>query len=266
MAVCKWEPALEAPTDIPAPNAEVVRLTGVSFAYNGSDVLENVNLVVTAGEFLALIGANGAAKTTLMKIMVGLLKPRAGKVELLGQDIRRFREWQRIGYISQNAGHINTSFPATVAEVVASGYYHGWRGMFAARARQRAVQGALELVGIPDLAGRLVGELSGGQRQKVFLARALVSRPMALFLDEPATGIDPPAREEFYRLLEQLNRHEGLTIIIITHDVQAALARAQKIGCVRDRKVYIHTNVNEVDQDHLAEVLGYQIGASHVHL
>ncbi|MDN5326906.1 MAG: zinc transport system ATP-binding protein [Moorella sp. (in: firmicutes)] len=266
MAVCEGELAAPVSIDIPASSAEMVRLEGVSFAYNSCYVLENVNLVVTAGEFLALIGANGSAKTTLMKIMVGLLKPRAGRVELLGQDIRSFRAWHRIGYISQNAGHINTSFPATVAEVVASGYYHGWRGMFAARARQRAVQGALELVGIPDLAGRLVGELSGGQRQKVFLARALVSRPSALFLDEPTTGIDPSAREEFYRLLEQLNRQEGLTIIIITHDFQAALARAQKIGCVRDRNVYIHTNLSEVDQDHLAEVLGYQIGASHVRL
>ncbi len=246
--------------------AEVVRLTNVSFAYSGNDVLQNVNLVVTAGDFLALIGANGAAKTTLMKIMVGLLKPRAGRVELLGQDIRRFQEWQRIGYISQQAGHINTSFPATVAEVVASGYYHAWRGIFAVRARQQAVQGALELVGIPDLAGRLVGELSGGQRQKVFLARALVSRPVALFLDEPTTGIDPAAREEFYHLLQHLNREEGLTIVIITHDVQAALGRVQKIGCVRDQSVYIHNNLTEVDQDHLAEVLGYWIGGRYVHL
>lgn len=249
----------------PAATGVVVRLKGVSFAYNGSDVLENVNLTVRTGDFLALIGANGAAKTTLMKIMVGLLKPRSGQVELLGQDIRRFREWHRIGYISQNAGHINTSFPATVAEVVASGYYHGWRGIFAARARQRAVQEALDLVGIPDLAGRLVGELSGGQRQKVFLARALVSRPVAFFLDEPTTGIDPSARDEFYRLLEYLNREEGLTITIITHDVQAALGRVQRIGCVRDRGVYIHTNLSEVDQDHLAEVLGYRIGAGHVY-
>jgi len=273
MAVCKGELAAPVSTDIqtsdfqhPASIEEVVRLKNVSFAYNGSDVLENVNLAVTAGDFLALIGSNGSAKTTLMKIMVGLLKPRVGQVELLGQDIRRFREWHRIGYISQNAGHINTSFPATVAEVVASGYYHGWQGMFTARARQRAVQGTLELVGIPDLAGRLVGELSGGQRQKVFLARALVSRPTALFLDEPTTGIDPAAREEFYRLLEHLNREEDLTIVIITHDIQSALARVQKVGCLRDRGVYVHTNLSEVDQDHLAGVLGYRIGASHVHL
>ncbi|QGP93904.1 Vitamin B12 import ATP-binding protein BtuD [Neomoorella glycerini] len=245
---------------------EVVRLVDVTFSYNSSPVLERVNLAVEAGEFLALIGPNGAAKSTLLKIMVGLLRPKVGEVRLFGRDIRRFRDWHRIGYIAQNAGHINTSFPATVAEVVASGYYSGLKGLFDGRARKRMVAEALELAGIKELAGHLIGELSGGQRQKVFLARALVKRPAALFLDEPTTGIDAASREEFYRLLAHLNREKGLTVIIVTHDIGAAFARAQKIGCVRDRGVYIHEKLSEVDQDHIAEVLGYRIGENHGYL
>ncbi|WP_258359589.1 metal ABC transporter ATP-binding protein [Moorella sulfitireducens] len=244
---------------------EVVRLVNVTFAYNEAPVLEDVNLAVKAGDFLALIGRNGAAKSTLLKIMVGLLRPKSGEVRLFGWDIRSFRDWDLIGYISQNAGDINASFPATVAEVVASGYYGGWRGLFARRARKEIVEEALELAGIKDLAGRLIGELSGGQRQKVFLARALVKKPAALFLDEPTTGIDAVAREDFYRLLAHLNRERGMAVVIVTHDIGAAFTRAKKIGCVRDRHVYIHENINEVDQDHIAEVLGYRLGENYVY-
>ncbi|PRR68992.1 metal ABC transporter ATP-binding protein [Neomoorella humiferrea] len=245
---------------------EVVRMNDVTFAYNGIPVLEGVNLKVNCGDFLALIGRNGAAKSTLLKIMVGLLRPKSGEVRLFGRDIRNFRDWGLIGYISQNAGDINASFPATVAEVVASGYYGGLKGFLDRRARKNIIDEAMELVGIRDLAGRLIGELSGGQRQKVFLARALAKKPAALFLDEPTTGIDAAAREEFYRLLAHLNRERGMTIVIVTHDIGAAFTRAQKIGCVRDRHVYIHEQINEVDQNHIADVLGYRIGDDYVDL
>lgn len=239
--------------------AEVVRLTDVTFGYNGTPVLEDVSLSVMEGEFLALIGPNGAAKSTLMKLMVGLLLPRTGEVRLFGRDVRRFGEWNRIGYVSQLAAQVNTGFPATVEEVVSSGFYSGFGKFFDTVRRRKAVEHALELVGISRLSRRLVGELSGGQRQKVFLAKALVKKPEALFLDEPTTGIDAASSQEFYTLLKELNRREGITVVIITHDIGAAFDKAEKIGCVRSGRVYIHNNTDEVTEEHIAEVLGYRI-------
>ncbi|QSQ09131.1 High-affinity zinc uptake system ATP-binding protein ZnuC [Koleobacter methoxysyntrophicus] len=246
-------------TSYPLNSREAVRLKDVTFSYNDKPVLENVSLSVRAGDFLALIGPNGAAKSTLMKIMLGLLRPKTGEVKLFGQDVGRFRDWKRVGYISQQAGHINTAFPATVEEVVASGFYSGFGRFFNAFERKRAVKQTLESVGIYELSDRLMGELSGGQRQKVFLAKALVKKPEALFLDEPTTGIDTASQTEFYQLLLDLNKNEKVTIVIITHDIAAAFGKAKKIGCVRDRKVYIHEDINEITQEHIAEVLGYRI-------
>lgn len=238
---------------------EVVGLSGVTFSYNGSPVLENVSLSVEAGDFVAVIGPNGAAKSTLMRIMVGLLRPKAGQVRLFGVDVRNFKDWHKIGYVSQQAGHINTGFPATVEEVVSSGYYGGFGRIFDGAGRREAVGKALELVGITELSGRLVGELSGGQRQKVFLAKALMKTPEALFLDEPTTGIDAASQREFYELLLNLNKNEGITVVIITHDIGAAFDKAKKICCVKDKTVVLHQNLDEVTEEHIAEVLGYRI-------
>ncbi|MCR4430195.1 MAG: metal ABC transporter ATP-binding protein [Tepidanaerobacteraceae bacterium] len=238
---------------------EVVRLDGVTFGYNGAPVLEDISLSVKAGDFLALIGPNGGAKSTLMKLMVGLLWPRIGEVRLFGMDVRHFYEWNRIGYVSQNAVRVNTGFPATVEEVVASGFYSGFGKLFDSARKREAVKRALDLTGIQALSRRLVGELSGGQLQKVFLAKALVKKPEALFLDEPTTGIDAASSREFYALLKELNLREGITVVVVTHDIGAAFDRAKKIGCVHGGKVYIHDNINEVTQEHIAEVLGFRI-------
>ncbi|WP_422446546.1 metal ABC transporter ATP-binding protein [Thermoanaerobacterium sp. DL9XJH110] len=238
---------------------EVVGLSGVTFSYDGGTVLENVSLSVKAGDFVAVIGPNGAAKSTLMRIMIGLLRPKAGRVRLFGSDVRNFKEWHRIGYVSQQAGQINTEFPATVEEVVSLGYYSGFGKVFDNAARKEAVKRALKLTGIAELSGRLVGELSGGQRQKVFLAKALVRSPEALFLDEPTTGIDAASQREFYELLVRLNKDLGITVVIITHDIGAAFDKATRICCVKNKKVFIHENTDEVTEEHIAEVLGYRL-------
>jgi len=238
---------------------EVARMEGVYFSYNGRPVLEGVSLKVMEGDFLALIGPNGSGKSTLLKLMLGLLKPLQGRIWLFGQNLDSFRRWDMVGYLPQHAAAaFNPAFPATVEEVVASGYYKGWGSLWRQEVKE-AVFWALELVGIRDLAYRRIGELSGGQRQKAFLARALAKRPRALFLDEPTTGIDVSSKEEFFRLLEKLNREQGLTIVVVTHDIGEAFSRAKKIGCVRNQGVYIHEDITEVDQEHIAEVLGYSL-------
>ncbi|TYP51675.1 metal ABC transporter ATP-binding protein [Thermosediminibacter litoriperuensis] len=237
----------------------VVELQEVTFSYNGPPVLEGVSFRVDRGDFMALIGPNGAAKSTLMKIMLGLLTPDRGAVRLFGEDVRNFRQWHRVGYVPQQGGQVNIAFPATVTETVASGLYGGYMKFLKGQERDKAVREAMATVGIEHLARRLIGELSGGQRQKVFLARSLVKKPEALFLDEPTAGIDPESQEEFYSLLENLNKHHGLTVVMITHDIGMAYGRATKIGCVGCRKVGVHENIKDITEDHIAEVMGYRI-------
>ncbi|MCK9444284.1 MAG: metal ABC transporter ATP-binding protein [Tissierellaceae bacterium] len=238
---------------------EVVNIIDVTFAYNGRPVLENVNLAVNRGDFLALIGANGAAKSTLMKLMVGLLKPKTGKVMIFNQDLKGFNQWNRIGYVSQQAAQINTAFPATVEEIVGTGLYGGLGHFIRREEKREAVQQALKLVGMEDLSRRLIGQLSGGQRQKVFVAKALVKNPEVLFLDEPTTGIDASSQQEFYDILMRLNEEEGITIVMVTHDIGNIFHKAGKIGCIRDKGAYIHETLDEVTEEHIAETLGYRI-------
>jgi zinc transport system ATP-binding protein len=238
----------------------IVSLDGVSFAYNGGPVLKDVNMRVNAGDYMAVIGPNGAAKSTLIKIMLGLLRPKTGNVRLFGQTIEKFRGWHMVGYVSQQAGMINTSFPATVEEVIYSGYYVGFGKMPDRQKVHSRVREAMSTVGITDLSNKLIGELSGGQRQKVFLAKALVKNPKALFMDEPTTGVDAGFRKEFYQLLSELNKNQNITVVIVTHDIGAVFDKAEKIACVSDRQVFVHENTAEVTEEHIADVFGYRIG------
>jgi len=244
----------------------ILELIDVSFSYNGNPVLENVNLKVGKGDFLALIGPNGAAKTTLMKIMVGLLTPKYGRVLIFGENIREFKKWDKIGYIPQLTGEINTGFPATVWEIVDSNYYNGFlKGFINKDRREKSVKQALEKVGIDKLSQKMLKELSGGEKQKVFLARALVKNPEILFLDEPTSAMDAPSREDFYNLLTDLNKNLGITVIIVTHDIGFACEKATKIGCVKGKRVFIHENVGEVTEGHIAGLMGYKIAACDIH-
>jgi zinc transport system ATP-binding protein len=218
----------------------VVELEGVTFAYDRTPVLEDVHLRIPPGDFFAIIGSNGSAKTTLVKVMLGLLRPKAGRVLLFGKDVRHFEDWHEIGYVSQMASQVNLSFPATVEEVVASGYYTGF-GKFISPGRTQAVQRALNQVGILELSRRRIGELSGGQRQRVFLAKALVKDPRVLFLDEPTTGVDAKSRKEFYALLGQLHR-EGTTIVMVTHDL-ASLGKGKTLCLVKEGQVEIRQDL-----------------------
>ncbi|MCF6096185.1 metal ABC transporter ATP-binding protein [Thermovorax subterraneus] len=236
----------------------VVELKDVSFSYGGPKVLEKVNIKVEKGDFFALIGPNGAAKTTLMKIMLGLVVPDEGEVKLFGKNVKSFRQWHKIAYVPQHGGQINLSFPATVREVVASGLF-GKNRPLKGKSLEEAVKKALATVGIEHLAARLIGELSGGQRQKVLLARCLVGNPEVVFLDEPTSGVDAESQQEFYDLLDRLNKERGLTVVMITHDIGTACGIANKIGCVKGGKVDIHENTKDITEDHIAEIMGYSI-------
>ncbi len=244
----------------------VVEVEGICVEYGGVRVLQDITLSVSRGDFLGILGPNGSGKTTLLKVMVGLVRPACGAVKLFGVPISRFREWTRVGYVPQKAG-IDLRFPATVAEVVASGRV-GRAGLLSALgpADWTAVERALDVVGMAPHRGAMLGELSGGHQQRVFIARALVTRPDLLILDEPLVGVDAVAQEEFYALLRRLRIEFATTLILVSHDIGVVASEVPQLACL-NRELVFHGSPQEFfDSGALAKV--YRPGVrivSHVH-
>ncbi len=217
----------------------LVVLRRVAFAYERTEVLVDVDLTIEEGDFLALIGPNGSGKTTLVKIILGLLRPTAGEVEIFGRRPSEFVEWDKVGYVPQKATHIDPFFPASVEEVVGMALVAGRReGGRPGREAKGKVRRALEVVGLGELGREAIGRLSGGQQQRVFIARALVTSPRILFLDEPTTGVDAETQASFYDLLDRLNKSEGLTIVLVTHDIGIVNKHVNRVACLNQKLVY----------------------------
>lgn len=210
-----------------APSLPAVRLTGVHFAYDGSDALDGVDLTVETGVFAALIGPNGAGKSTCLKLLLGLLSPRRGTVEIFGHPPGRRDE--PIGYVPQK-GRIPMGFPLSVADVVLMGRFGRMGlGRRADAEDHRRVRDALEDVGLGGFGNRRFDALSGGQQQRTLIARALASDPGLLLLDEPTAGLDPAARARFYTLLCDLQRARGLTVVCASHDIEDVANHANQL-------------------------------------
>ncbi|WP_246169695.1 metal ABC transporter ATP-binding protein [Thermosulfuriphilus ammonigenes] len=229
-------------TTIMAPLVEVKE---VSFKYGHLQVLERVSLTIEPGDFLAIIGPNGSGKSTLIKIILGLLEPTEGEVFLFGQDLRHFHDWYRLGYVPQKAAHmIDPVFPLTVEEAVSLGLLSRKRfPRLIGRADRPAIKKALETVEMAPHGERRISELSGGQQQRVLIARAIVSAPDILFLDEPTAGVDARGQDRFYGLLNQLNQ-KGLTIVMVTHDISVVSRFVTKVACL-NRRLYFHGSHEE---------------------
>ncbi len=188
-----------------------IEIENLSFAYNGLCLLDGVSLEVKRGELVRLTGPNGSGKSTLLKLIIGELQPKGGRIRLFGQDISAFKDWRKIGYLPQNkAGQAN--FPASALEVVMTGLY-GEKGNL----RERALE-ALKLVGMEGHEGVLIGRLSGGQLQRVMMARLLAARHELLLLDEPMAGLDAEACEMMYGILSRLSE-EGAACLMVSHDI-----------------------------------------------
>lgn len=197
-----------------------VAFEGVEFSYRGTAVLKGVDLTVAEGEMCAIIGDNGAGKSTMARLAIGEVAPARGSVSLFGANPVRFRDWKRVGYVPQLAPTSIERFPATVLELVlASRSVGAARVLPPSRAARAAALDMLGQVGMEGSANRLIRELSGGQLQRVRLACALVSAPDLLVLDEPANGLDAESRQAFYRLVGQAHREQGLTVLMVTHDL-----------------------------------------------
>jgi len=215
---------------------KAVSIKGLGVLRNRHPVLENIDLELEEKDFLGLIGPNGGGKTTLLKVMLGLIKPDRGEVRIFGHPPPEARRY--VGYMPQKT-LFDLSFPVSAQEVVLMGRYSR-TGLFRRYSREdhEASQAALAAVGLADLAHREIGSLSGGEQQRVFVARSLVSEPKLLLLDEPTAGIDAAQEADFYNLLSRLNRDKSITIILVTHDVTAVSTYVNKIACLNQRLYY----------------------------
>lgn len=218
---------------------DILSVRDLSFAYNGRAILQQISFNVRAGDFVGLVGPNGSGKSTLVKNLLGILAPQTGSITLFGTDIRRFRDWYRIGYLPQKLNLSTQFFPATVAEVVALGLIAAGRERKSRSSENEAIATALELLDILPIRNKLIGELSGGQQQRALLARALVAEPDMLILDEPTSAIDPETRERFFAVLQDLNNRKNLTTILITHDI-GNIGRYAKKLLYLDRKIVFY--------------------------
>lgn len=196
---------------------ELIRVEGLTVRYGRHEALKNVSFTVTQGDYIGIVGPNGCGKTTLMKTLLGLIQPSEGSVSFAPEAAG---DKGFIGYLPQKAIAADRVFPATVREIVATGLIHRrgpWPGL--TTADRSAVDEVLNRLKIEDLKAKRIGSLSGGQLQRVLLGRALVGRPGLLILDEPTSALDPLIREEFYGLLTDLNRTDGVTILLVSHDI-----------------------------------------------
>jgi zinc transport system ATP-binding protein len=232
----------------------VVDLTGVTFGYTATPVVEDISLAIESGEYVAIVGPNGSGKSTLMQLMLGLLESDAGTARLFGERADRFDDGERVGYVAQQAS-AGKGMPITVREVVKMGRFpHVGFGRLSSE-DWAIVDDALATVGMSAFADRRVTQLSGGQRQRAFIARALASEADLLVLDEPTVGVDAESVDAFYELLATLNA-EGITVLLIEHDLGAVVEHADRVVCL-NREVYFDGPTDEfVESDALARAFG----------
>ena len=245
---------------------DLINIKNLFFKYQKTEVLENVNLTIKDDDFLAIIGPNGGGKSTLLKLILGLLPLQSGTIE---KNI----ENNQVGYVPQNT-NLNIDFPITALEVVLMGHISSKKRLFGySKDEISCALESLNQVGMKDYANKKIGDLSGGQRQRVFIARALCSNPKIMLLDEPTASIDVKGQQEIYELLRELNK--SICIVVVSHDLSILLNYAKNVAHVNRSLVYhslaeVQKNVTLAD-DHLCEVellsaLGKtQICCNHVH-
>jgi zinc transport system ATP-binding protein len=226
-----------------------VVVENVSFAYNSAPILENVNFVVDPGEFVTIVGPNGGGKTTLLKLLLGLLHPDAGEIRILGEKPEKSRF--RIGYMPQHV-FLDIKFPVTVLDVVLLGRLGNRIGGRYTKKDRDMAELALNEVQLSHLSGTLFSEISGGQRQRALIARALCVDPELLLLDEPTANIDPEVEKDLLEILQELNKR--MTILMVSHDIGFVSQVVERVICV-NRRVVIHPT-SEINGTLIKDIYG----------
>jgi len=229
--------------------------------YNGKPVLEAINFQVDRGDMVGIIGPNGSGKSTLIKTILGLVKPMRGEVLVLGRNGKPERHL--VGYTPQTE-LVDWDFPVTVFDVALMGRYSR-RGLFRRTTKEdrEAADASLELVKIFDLRDRLIGELSGGQRRRVLLARAMAHSPELLLLDEPMAGLDATAQHQLLDLLDEL-RAKGATVILSTHDLSCVSSRCDKAACLNRRLIAFGKPSEVLNEQVLGDTFGTHLLMVHL--
>lgn len=238
----------------------IIEVDNISFAYDQQRVLDHVTVNIHQGDYLGIIGPNGAGKTTLLKIMLGLLTPTSGSVSLFGTPVNDFHQWSRIGYVPQKILNFDPQFPATIEEVVSMGLY-GKKGLFHWLNNQdiHAVKTALQHVELWDFRKRRIGDLSSGQQQRAFIARAIVGNPDIIFLDEPTAGVDTKTQEEFYHLLKKLNHELNMTLVLVSHEILVVARETTEVACINHSLIYHGSPKEFIEGNMLSRLYGEHI-------
>lgn len=217
-------------------NNKIIEFNNVIFSYDNKEkILNSISFNMLEGEFISIIGSNGAGKSTILKTMLGEITPDSGNIKLFNTNIKHFKNWEEVGYLEQNAYYRVLNFPATVYEVVVSNLYKEI-GLFKfpKKSHYQKVINALEIVGMEKYSKTLISKLSGGQIQRVFLARTLIKNPKLLILDEPTTAIDINTVNIIYDILYKLNKENNTSIIMVSHDLKYLSKISSKILCFEE--------------------------------
>jgi len=220
----------------------LVEIKDLSYSFGSTEVLSKITFSINKGDFVGLIGPNGSGKTTLIKLLLGLYKLSKGSIKILGTNIETFTQWDKIGYVPQKATNFSDTFPATVQEVVLTGCLSNKKfpKKYSSKDYEMVLE-SLKKVEMQDYLSRRIGELSGGQQQRVLIARAVVTKPDILVLDEPTTGVDQETQNKFYDLLGELNK-EGISILLVSHDLARITRYVTKIASLNKKLDFYGTH------------------------
>ncbi len=211
----------------------MLEVSDLTVVRSGQTIVDKASFTLREGDYVGIVGPNGGGKTTLIKAMLGLLPFESGRVRVLGHDLKHFKDWDRIAYLSQNAIAFDEQFPLSVRELVSLGRLKRKRiARPMDRTDRQVVESTLRFLGLEDISRKRIGQLSGGQKQRVVLAKALVRDPSILILDEPVSGVDSHTQEQFYKKLSDLNLQRKMTILMVSHDLAAVFCRMSQMICV----------------------------------
>ena len=238
----------------------------LNFSVDDQNILSNISLEIFKAEYIAIIGPNGGGKTTLIRMLLGLEQPTSGEIKLYGKKLKDFKKWDKIGFVPQRASLVDTSFPATVEDIVNMGRVSK-RKLFSLRSQKdkEVVEDAMKKMMVYDLKDRLIGNLSGGQRQRVMCARALASNPEILILDEPNTGVDVVSQHRFYELLRKLNKEDKITIVFVTHDIGVIADDIARLFTVNEKIQICNDPKKAITCEDMSELYGIDAHLIHNH-